>query len=246
MSAGNPVKDSLEISFTDDAAKKRRRDWLLLVAVSFAIAALLRLVRIDYREFFGNEFLTLNLLGGGGPEIFLGRALEGAASIYHVFLKAWVNGRCSRTRRSPITIAYLISDRGKKLCDFLIAEHLCMDVAVTQIGQEKPMVSVTNKRNCGSVLVFALLGLIALLAIGVVVISRASRDAQVTSVEQAPVDSNQPEDAMTTATVVTSTTMENTSDSTTTAAEAVPAEVNFPPPPPPVNTPDTRNLPPEG
>lgn len=89
MSAGNTVKDSTDISFVDDAAKKNRRDWLILVSVSLTIAALLRFIRLDYREFFGNEFLTLNLLKGGGPEVFLGRALEGAASIYHTFLKAW-------------------------------------------------------------------------------------------------------------------------------------------------------------
>jgi len=89
LSAGDPLKDSTDITFVDDAAKKSRRDWLMLVGVSFVIAAVLRVVRIDYREFFGNEFLTLNILGGGGPEVFLGRALDGAVSIYHVFMKAW-------------------------------------------------------------------------------------------------------------------------------------------------------------
>lgn len=89
MSAGDAVADSMNISFVEDASRKARRDWLILVAISLVIATVLRLVRIDHREFFGNEFLTLNLLRGGGPEIFLNRALEGAASIYHPLLAAW-------------------------------------------------------------------------------------------------------------------------------------------------------------
>lgn len=90
MSTGDSGFDSTEISFVEDTAKKTRRDWLILVSVCLVIAAVLRLLRIDYREFTGNEFLTLNLLAGGGPEIFLGRAWEGSTSIYHSLMRAWV------------------------------------------------------------------------------------------------------------------------------------------------------------
>ncbi len=72
-----------------DSSQKDRREWLILATVSLLIAIVLRLIRIDYREYFGNEFLTLNLISGGGPEIFLARALDGATSIYNVFIKAW-------------------------------------------------------------------------------------------------------------------------------------------------------------
>lgn len=89
MSAGNTVNDSMDISFVEDSAKKSRRDWLILVSVSLVIAALLRLVRLNYREFFGSEFLTLNLLRGGGPDVFLSRAMEGATSVYHLLIQAW-------------------------------------------------------------------------------------------------------------------------------------------------------------
>lgn len=89
MSAGSPLKDNIEISTIGDSSKKDRREWLILVSVSLLIAIALRVVRIDYREFFGNEFLTLNLLSGSGPDVFLARALDGATSIYHVFIKAW-------------------------------------------------------------------------------------------------------------------------------------------------------------
>ncbi len=89
MSAGNAVKDSTDISFVGDNTRKNRREWLILVSVGLVIAALLRLIRIDFREISGNEFLTLNLLAGTGPELFLARALDGSTSIYHIFLQAW-------------------------------------------------------------------------------------------------------------------------------------------------------------
>lgn len=89
LSAGDAKFDSTDISFVGDSSRKNRREWLILVSLSLLIAVVLRFIRIGHREFFGNEFLTLNLLSGGGPELFLERALDGAASIYHVFMRAW-------------------------------------------------------------------------------------------------------------------------------------------------------------
>ena len=64
MSAGDAVADSMNISFVEDASRKARRDWLILVAISLVIATVLRLVRIDHREFFGNEFLRPQINAG--------------------------------------------------------------------------------------------------------------------------------------------------------------------------------------
>ncbi len=89
LSAGNALNDSSDFSIVGDSSKKNRRQWLILVSLSLLIAVVLRFIRIGHREFFGNEFLTLNLLSGGGPDIFLGRALDGATSIYHLFIQAW-------------------------------------------------------------------------------------------------------------------------------------------------------------
>jgi len=103
------------------------------------------------------------------------------------------------------------------------------------------MLSVTNSRRRGSTLVFALMVIIAVLAIGVVFISRAGRDE---TTPPPSVDAPAPSATDD----LSSAAVPGQPDIQTTAGEVQPTPVNFPPPPPPpiAATPDPKTLPPEG
>ncbi len=107
-------------------------------------------------------------------------------------------------------------------------------------------VSLTSRRS-GNVLAFALMGLVALLAIALVLFSRARREAVVEPASSTAVN---PETVSTTAADGEDSAFELTppaaEDDSTTAVHQAPAEIQLPPPPPPVSTPDNRDLPPEG
>lgn len=112
-----------------DSSRKNRREWLILVSLSLLIAVALRFIRIGHREFFGNEFLTLNLLGGGGPEVFLERALDGATSIYHVFIGAWA-GLFGSTSEAVLRVPSAIFGLGACVIFFLFSRNYLRGTAL--------------------------------------------------------------------------------------------------------------------
>jgi hypothetical protein len=89
LSSDDVLNDSIVITSVGESSRKTRRDWIILLSVGVVLAVALRFVRIGHREFFGDEFLTLTLLAGKGPQQFLEGALDGASSIYHVLLRPW-------------------------------------------------------------------------------------------------------------------------------------------------------------
>ena len=101
---------------------------------------------------------------------------------------------------------------------------------------------VIKGRHRGSTLVFALLALIAVMAIGVVLISRAGRDE---AAAPPAVDASAPTASDDDLTSLSATSEQDTA---TTGAQVQPTPVTFPPPPPPPSaaTPDPKTLPPEG
>lgn len=128
LSAGNAM-DNTEISIAGDSSKKDRRDWLLLVSVSLLIAIVLRFIRIGHREFFGNEFLTLNILAGGGPEEFLERALDGATSMYHILIAAWA-GIFNSTSETVLRIPSALFGLGACVIFFLFSRKYLRGTAL--------------------------------------------------------------------------------------------------------------------
>jgi cytoskeletal protein RodZ len=102
------------------------------------------------------------------------------------------------------------------------------------------MRTVSYTRHRGSIIVFVLMGLIAVLAVGVALLSRAGRE-----------DNNHVPTAETSASAPAATDL-TLSDQPTTATAAVTTassamDVIVPPPPPtPVPEIDSRGLPPEG
>ncbi len=108
------------------------------------------------------------------------------------------------------------------------------------------MDSVSKKQSSGVALVFVLMGLIALLALAVVFLSRLGRETPAGDSAPAGVET------VTTGTEEQGPAMIPGEEPETTAtvedqeAQSPEQVIVPPPPPPPVNTPDTRNLPPEG
>ena len=88
-SSDDVLNDSIVISSVGESSQKTRRDWKILLAMGVLLAIVLRFLRIGHREYFGDEFLTLNLLSGQRPQHFLERAIDGATSIYHTLLTPW-------------------------------------------------------------------------------------------------------------------------------------------------------------
>lgn len=109
-------------------------------------------------------------------------------------------------------------------------------------------VRLTSRRS-GNVLAFALMGLVALLAIALVLFSRARREVVVDPANPTATD---PETVTTPAATSTGEdaafelTPPEADDVTTVTVPEAPVEVQLPPPPPPISTPDNRDLPPEG
>lgn len=69
--------------------KKAWRDWLLLGGGCLLMAAILRFMRVGYREFFGAEFITLDILNGDAPAHGFEGWLRGYQSIYYLLLSGW-------------------------------------------------------------------------------------------------------------------------------------------------------------
>ena len=64
MSSDDVLNDSIVITSVGESSRKTRRDWIILLTVGVVLAVALRFVRLGYREFFDDEFLTLSLLAG--------------------------------------------------------------------------------------------------------------------------------------------------------------------------------------
>jgi len=65
------------------------RDWLLLGGGCLLMAAILRFMRIGYREFTGQEFTTLDVLRGDPPSFGFAGWLMGYESLYYLVLSGW-------------------------------------------------------------------------------------------------------------------------------------------------------------
>lgn len=89
MSSDDILNDSIVITSVGESSKRTRRDWIILLCTAVILAVALRFIRIGHREFYGGEFLTLEMLAGRGPSQFLEGALRGATSIYYMLLKPW-------------------------------------------------------------------------------------------------------------------------------------------------------------
>lgn len=90
MPSDDVMNDNIVINSVGESSRKTRRDWIILLSVGVVLAVALRFVRLGFREYFGHEFQTLDLLAGKGPQMFLEGALDGASSIYYYLLKPWV------------------------------------------------------------------------------------------------------------------------------------------------------------